>query len=269
MSTQFPEEVTRYSEAELAKLIIEKSMEKLKRLVDIDVVIVGAGLAGLTAAWFLALNKLQVLVVDRSLRIPGAGEGGTLIFPVALIEEGSAAEIARNAGITLYSGLKGIYVVDPVEAVLKIGSKAVEAGASIWLGVDVEDLITRGRGEELEIKGVLIGLTRGYKGLRVNPIYVMSKATVDATGYECRVIKTLLREHPEIKLRILGASSGNVWEAAREIVERTGMVLPGLYVTGLSVAELYNTSRTGPLIGALLVSGRKVAIQIMEEVKSK
>ena len=45
----------------------------------------------------------------------------------------------------------------------------------------------------------------------------------------------------------------------RKKSEKTGMVAKGLFVTSMSVVELYNTHRMGPIFGKTLVSGRKVA----------
>jgi len=263
----FPDNLLKYSEGDLAKLFIEKTMEKIRKFTKVDAVIVGAGPAGLTAAWFLALNKLNVLVLEKNLGIGGGIRGGAMLLPIALIEEGEAVEIARSAGIRLYSGLNGVYVADPTEAMIKIATKALEAGASIWPGVYVEDLVTSGRGDELRVRGVLVNWTPIIEAeWHVDPLFIEAKAVIDATGHEGSVIRLLVKRHPELKLKVPGMSSGNVWVAEREVVEKTGMVVPGLYVAGMSVAELYNLNRMGPILGGMLVSGRKVAMQIIDDL---
>ncbi len=264
----FPETLRKYSEGDLAKIIIEKSMDRLAKNMKVDIIIVGAGPSGLTAAWFLASNKYRVLVVERGLGVGGGIRGGSILLPVALIQEGEALEIIRSAGVNYYSGgADGIYVVDPIETMLKIAVKAIDAGASIWPGVFVEDLITRGRSEELRVTGVLVNWSPVIEsGWHVDPLYIEARAVVDATGHDGYLVKLLVKRHPELKLEVPGMSSGNVWEGEREVVERTGMVIPGLYVAGMSVAELYNVNRMGPILGGMLVSGRKVAIQISEDL---
>jgi len=270
LTTPFPEAITRYNEGDLAKLIVKKSMERLSEIVDVDVLIVGAGFAGLTAAWLLALNKFRVLIVDESLRLAGMGGSTPIVLPVALIEEGEAVEIAKDTGIRLYSGLSGIYVVDPSEALLKICVKALDAGANLWLGIKIEDVITRGRGDELRVTGALVNTALPLDDREgTNPLYIWARAVIDATDYECCVVRTLVKKHPEIKLEVPGASSGNVWVGEKEIIEKTGMVVPGLYVAGLSVAELYNANRVGPLIGGLIISGRKVAVQVASDLRAE
>ena len=92
---------------------------------------------------------------------------------------------------------------------------------------------------------------------------------MDATGYEAKLIKILSRRHPELKLDIIGVSSYNVVVGEEDIIEKAGMVVPGLYVVGGSAATLYNINRTGALIGCLLESSRKVALQIVEDLKKE
>jgi len=265
----FPNIVYSFSEGDLSKLILEKSMEKLLKIVKTDVVIVGAGPAGLTAAWFLALNNLKVVVLERNLGVGGGIRGGSMLLPVVLVEEGEATEILREAGVRLYSGLSGIYVADPTEAMLKLAVKAIDAGALIWPGIYVEDVITRGRGEDLRVRGVLVNWTPVIEaGWHVDPFYIESKAVVDATGHQGDVIRLLVKRHPELKLEVPGMSSGNIWVGEREVVEKTEMVVPGLYVAGMSVAELYNINRMGPILGGMLMSGRRVAMRIIEDLRS-
>ena len=43
------------------------------------------------------------------------------------------------------------------------------------------------------------------------------------------------------------------------VVEKTGEVYPGVYVTGMSVCAMYNIPRMGPIFGGMLKSGKKVA----------
>ncbi len=256
-------ETIRFSEAMLSRIIIEKAIEKLNKLVDVDVVVVGSGLSGLTSAWFLALNNLNVVVVDTELGFNrGIGYNNT-VLPVALIEEGEALEIAKSAGIRTYIGSNGIYVIDPLETYFRIALKALESGAYIWLGVEVTDIITRGRSDELRVHGVMVNQLKQLSG---EPLYIYSKAVVDATEYNARIVKLLVERHPELKLNIPGMSSCNIVVGDREIIEKTGMVVPGLYVVGGSAATLYNINRTGALISNLLISGRKVALQIAEDL---
>jgi len=52
------------------------------------------------------------------------------------------------------------------------------------------------------------------------------------------------------------------------VVEKTGMVVPGLYVTGVAVCTVYGLPRMGPIFGGMLMSGRKVAEIISRDLGS-
>jgi ribulose 1,5-bisphosphate synthetase/thiazole synthase len=61
-------------------------------------------------------------------------------------------------------------------------------------------------------------------------------------------------------------ASQNGWVGEEDVVSKTGRVVPGLYVAGMSVAEIYNTNRMGPIFGGMLVSGERVAEIIAEDL---
>lgn len=248
----------------LSEIIVEKTAEKLKKLVNVDVVIVGTSISGLTTAWFLALNNLKVVVFDKSFSLSNGVGYNNIILPIMLIKEGEALEIIRNAGIRTFPGSNNIYLIDPLEAYFKIALKAIESGAYIWINVEVVDLITHGRSDKLSIHGVMINRVGE---LFTEPLYIYSKVVVDATEYDARIIKLLIKRHPELKLEVPGVSSYNVATGTREIIEKTGMVVPGLYVVGGSVASLYNINKCGVLINNMVISGRKLALQIIEDLR--
>ncbi|ADI31880.1 sulfide-dependent adenosine diphosphate thiazole synthase [Staphylothermus hellenicus] len=256
----FPQNLYELSEGDLSKTLIDALYKKLSEIVKVDVAIVGAGPSGLTAAWKLGEKGYKVLVLERMLGVGGGMRGGSMLLPVGLIEDGEAAEIAREAGARINKIRNGLFVVDPSELAVRLASKAIENGAIIWPGVLVEDLITRGRGEDLVVKGVLINWTPIYEaGWHVDPFYIEANAVVDATGHDGSLLRVLAKRHPELKINIPGMSSQNVWIGEEMVVEKTSMVVKGLFVTGMSVAELYNTNRMGAIFGGMLVSGRKVA----------
>ncbi|MET1102355.1 MAG: FAD-dependent oxidoreductase, partial [Pyrodictiaceae archaeon] len=141
----------RYSEAELARILIREASRRLEDMVSSDVIIVGAGPAGLTAAWLLAEKGFKVVVLERGLGVGGGLRGGGMLLPAFIIEEGEAIELARRAGIRLREAGEGIYVVDPIEFSAKLTSKAIDAGALIWVGVFVEDLVVRIEGDKVSV----------------------------------------------------------------------------------------------------------------------
>jgi ribulose 1,5-bisphosphate synthetase/thiazole synthase len=73
------------SEAEIATAIVEEFNNLIKEYSRSDVIIVGGGPAGLTAAWKLALRGLKVLIVEQNNYLGGGmWMGGYLMNPVTL-----------------------------------------------------------------------------------------------------------------------------------------------------------------------------------------
>ena len=53
------------------------------------------------------------------------------------------------------------------------------------------------------------------------------------------------------------------------MVEKTGEVFPGLWVSGMGVCSVYGGPRMGPIFGGMLESGKKVAELLIQSLKSK
>lgn len=257
------------SEGGLAAIIIEKAMEKLKRAVTPDVAIAGAGPAGLTAAWLLARRGLRVTIIEHRLGAGGGMRGGSMLLPVALVEEGVASKLLEEAGVTLEAAGKGLYVFDPSEAAVKLAAAAISSGAILLPGLHVEDLIVRSTVNPPRVEGLVVNLAPVVEsGWHVDPLYIEARAVVDATGHEARLLR-ILEKRLQGKVRVPGMSSMDVWRAEKAVVEHAGEILPGLYVAGMSVAEAYNLPRMGPVFGGMLESAAKVAEMISSKLLNK
>lgn len=104
-------------------------------------------------------------------------------------------------------------------------------------------------------------------GIHVDPLGVKSRAVVDATGHDAEILTIVSRKLPELGLVVQGEKSMWASEAERLTVEKTGRVCPGLYAAGMAVAALHQTPRMGPIFGGMLLSGRRVAEVIVEDLK--
>lgn len=256
-------------EATITSAIVEESFELMRKIArGVDVVIVGAGPAGLTCAIYCARAGLSTLVIEKAVHPGGGIPGGAMLMP-RIVVESPADEILRELGVRLKRVRDGVFVVKPVEMMAKLLAAALDAGAEILCGFQVEDLIYRQ--SPLRICGVVVNLTAVLSlGLHVDPIGIPAKAVVDATGHEADVVRLAAERIPGFPLRELKwHCSMNAPEAERLVVERTGEVVPGLYVAGMSVATVYRLPRMGPIFGAMLLSGRKVAEMIVSNLSPR
>lgn len=252
-------------EPRITRAIVEDAARDWAELAESDVVIVGAGPAGLTAARYLAEKGFKVVVFERRLSFGGGiGGGGNLLHRIVVSSE--ALDILRDFNIKYRGVTDGLYTVDPAEFMAKLAAGAVDAGARIIHGVHVDDVIIRFN--PLRVAGVAVTWSAVIMaGLHVDPLFVYSKAVVDATGHDAEVLSVVARKVPDSGIAVQGESSAYSEESERLVVEKTGRVIPGLYAAGMSVAALYGLPRMGPIFSSMLLSGRRVAEVIERDLK--
>jgi len=256
----------RVEEDVIAKHIINSALKTLADLVNVDVVVVGAGPSGLTASRYLAARGLKTVVVERRLSFGGGIGGGGALLPCVIVQS-PADEVLREVGCRVEEVEEGLYAVSPAEMIAKLASSAIDAGARIVLGMTVNDLVYRVEGGSVRVVGVVVQWSAvEMSGLHVDPLAIKARAVIDATGHDAEVLNIASRKIPELNLKIPGEKS--MWASLSEelVVKHTGKVCEGLYVTGMAVAALHNLPRMGPIFGGMLLSGRRVAEIVIEDL---
>uniref|UniRef100_A0A7J3M0A4 Thiamine thiazole synthase n=1 Tax=Archaeoglobus fulgidus TaxID=2234 RepID=A0A7J3M0A4_ARCFL len=252
-------------EARITRAIVEEALKDWLDFAQCDVLIVGAGPSGLTAGKYLAENGFKTLIFERRLSFGGGIGGGAILFHKVALEN-DVKGILEDFGIRATE--KGdLLVCDTSELMAKLAVKCIDAGAKIIFGVTVDDVIFREN--PLRITGVCAQWSAvEMSGLHVDPIFVESKAVIDATGHDAEVVAVASRKVP-LEIAVPGERSAFAEKSEELVVEKTGKVIEGLYVTGMAVAAVHNLPRMGPIFGGMLKSGKKVAELVLSDLKPK
>ncbi len=248
-------------ETAISRVIIGEYSRRLSDYIESDVVIVGAGPAGLTAGYYLAKEGVKVTIVEKKLSIGGGIWGGAAGYNIVVFED---TEIIDEIGIACEK--KGdLYIADAIEFATGLGYKARRAGAMIFNLLQVEDIIVK----EERVQGVVVNNTSALMvGLHVDPFCISSKYLVDATGHPAEIVGFLKSKKPKQFPRALQEYFMNVEEAEAGVVEKTGEIFDGMFVAGMAVCDVFNLPRMGPIFGGMLKSGKKAAEMINERLKN-
>ena len=243
----------------ITKAIIERYTKKFIENLNQDVIIAGAGPAGLTTAYYLAKEGFKISVFERKLSVGGGMWGGGMMFNEIVVGE-DGKQILDEFGINSEKYDDGYYTADSVEAISTICSKAVKAGAKIFNCISVEDVMVEKEG----VCGVVINWSSvEIAGLHVDPLSVRSKFVVEATGHPLEVLQ-ILEKKVEGELftktgKIMGEKSMNAEIGERTVVENTKEIFNNVYVVGMAANAAFGANRMGPIFGGMLLSGKKLA----------
>jgi thiazole biosynthesis enzyme len=250
-------------EKSVTRAIVKGFADELFEYAESDVVVVGAGPAGLVAGRELAAAGRKVLLLERNNYLGGGFWIGGYLMNKVTVRAPAQGEFDR-IGVPYEEYEPGLFVTDGPHACSKLIASACEAGVKIINLTSVEDVIL---GDADRVSGVVINWTPVQALPRqitcVDPVAIEATVVIDATGHDASVAKTL---ESRGLLKVPGNGAMNVRRSEDVVVERTGEVYPGLYVAGMSVASAYGLPRMGPTFGGMLLSGRRAAELIAAKV---
>ncbi|MCP4113317.1 MAG: thiazole biosynthesis protein [Desulfobacteraceae bacterium] len=252
------------NEVIITKAIIDRYYTKLTENLETDVAIVGGGPSGLVAGYYLARAGKKAVLYERKLSLGGGVWGGGMMFNDIVVQE-AAVHILEEFGIRTQKYQDNYYTADSVETAAALTAKAVQAGLTVFNCTSVEDVMMR--------TDKVIGLVLNWSavemaGLHIDPLAVRSKYVIDTTGHDTEVVKVVQKKVPgELKTptgKIEGEKS--MWSDKAETLtlENTREVFPGLYVAGMAANATFGGPRMGPIFGGMLLSGEKVADDLIK-----
>ncbi len=251
-------------EIKISAAIIERYTRKLLDSLDSDVIIVGGGPAGLTAAYYLAKANKKVVLLERKLSMGGGMWGGGIMFNEIVVQL-AGKELLDVFGVRTTPYDSEYFCADSIEAVSTICSKAVKAGATIFNLISVEDVMLL----EDRVTGLVINWSAvEMSHLHVDPITMRTKYVVDATGHAAEIAKVILNKSGSDLMtangKIMGERPMHADAGERTIVENTKEFFPGVYCCGMCCNAVFGGPRMGPIFGGMLMSGKKVSEEIVK-----
>jgi len=250
----------------ISRAIVERFSQKLLESLDVEVAVVGAGPAGLLAAYRLASAGRKVCLLERKLSPGGGMWGGGMMFNEIVVQR-PAKPILDELDVRTRAFQGDYFTADAVEATSSLVWHAVHAGARLFNLVCVEDVCLR----HSRLSGLVVNWTAvEMASLHVDPLTIEARAVVDATGHDADVVR-----HLEGRVEGLRTPSGRregegpLWaeRAEQATLENTREVYPGLWVAGMCANATFGSFRMGPIFGGMLLSGERVAEQLLERLK--
>jgi len=255
-------------EVKITKAIIDRYFTKLNDCLETDAAIVGGGPSGLIAGYYLAKAGKKVVLFERKLSIGGGMWGGGMMFNEIVVQE-AALHILDEVGVRYRQYEEDYYTLDAIETVSCLTASAVQAGLRIMNCISIEDVIMR---DDMIIGLVLNWSPVEMSNLHIDPLSVRTGFVIDATGHATEVVKVVQKKVPGKLKTPSGMIEGekSMWTDRAETLtlENTREVFPGLYITGMAANATFGAPRMGPIFGGMLLSGEKVAKNLIARLSS-
>jgi len=249
-------------ESIVAREMTRRYMTDMITHADTDVVIVGAGSAGLSCAYELSKNpNVKVAIIEQSVS-PGGGAwlGGQLFS--AMVVRKPAHRFLDEIGVA-YDELEHYVVIKHAALFTStIMSKLLaRPNVKLFNAVAAEDLIIK----EDRVSGVvtnwaLVSMNHNTQSC-MDPNVMEAKVVVSSCGHDGPFGATGVKRLKSIGMidKVPGMKCLDMNTAEDAIVRHTREVVPGMIVTGMEVAEIDGSPRMGPTFGAMMISGQKAA----------
>eukprot|EP00245_Coleochaete_scutata_P006836 TRINITY_DN21627_c0_g1_i1.p1 TRINITY_DN21627_c0_g1~~TRINITY_DN21627_c0_g1_i1.p1 ORF type:complete len:367 (+),score=99.55 TRINITY_DN21627_c0_g1_i1:168-1268(+) len=250
------------SEATVSREMTRRYMTDMIVHADTDVVIVGAGSAGLSCAYELSKNPdIKVAIVEQSVSPGGGAWLGGQLFSAMVVRKPAHLFLDE---LNIEYDEADTYVVIKHAALFTstIMSKLLaRPNVKLFNAVAAEDLIVKnGRVSGVVTNWSLVAQNHDTQSC-MDPNVMESKVVVSSCGHDGPMGATGVKRLKSIGMvdNIPGMRALDMNSAEDAVVRFTREVVPGMIVTGMEVAEIEGSSRMGPTFGAMMISGQKAA----------
>ncbi|XP_014492781.1 thiamine thiazole synthase, chloroplastic [Vigna radiata var. radiata] len=237
---------------------------------DTDVVIIGAGSAGLSCAYELSKNpSVNVAIIEQSVS-PGGGAwlGGQLFS--AMIVRKPAHLFLDELGLEYDEQENYVVIKHAALFTSTIMSKLLaRPNVKLFNAVAAEDLIVKnGRVGGVVTNWALVSMNHDTQSC-MDPNVMEAKVVVSSCGHDGPFGATGVKRLKSIGLidNVPGMKALDMNMAEDAIVRLTREIVPGMIVTGMEVAEIDGAPRMGPTFGAMMISGQKAAHLALRSLK--
>lgn len=253
------------SEAQITRAIVGEFSEDFLEHVQTEAIIIGAGPSGLMAGRELANKGVKTVIIESNNYLGGGfWIGGYFMNTITL--RAPAQKILQELEVPFREAEKGLFTTKGPHATAKLIASACEAGVKVLNLTRFEDIVLK---REKACGAVINWSTVAALPRQItcaDPVSLEAKVVIDATGHDAVVCRAM---EDRGLLSVAGYGPMDADSSEDLIVEKTGQVYPGLFVTGMAVSAVYGIPRMGPTFGGMLESGRRVAQQVLTERRKK
>lgn len=220
---------------------------------EYDVVVFGAGYTGLTAAIRLLKNGKKVLLVEQEPGISpksyygGIGDEGLVYLSsnwIPFLEASGLNPVKRDE--------KGLWMYG-MAVIAGLVSRFYELGGILVLDSMIEPFFVFDDEKGFRPSGAEI---KEFGGDLSDTRFVVEADVFIDTTVQANLANTVI---DRLKLEVPVNGCGPIVPGNREVVDRTGWLIPGVLLAGLSVSMIVGSPRPFPDIGPLLGSGARAA----------
>ncbi|KAJ4840766.1 4-amino-5-hydroxymethyl-2-methylpyrimidine phosphate synthase [Turnera subulata] len=249
-------------ESIVSREMTRRYMTDMVTYADTDVVIVGAGSAGLSCAYELSKNpSINIAIIEQSVS-PGGGAwlGGQLFS--AMVVRKPAHRFLDELQIEYDEADDYVVIKHAALFTSTIMSKLLaRPNVKLFNAVAAEDLIVKGgRVSGVVTNWALVSMNHDTQSC-MDPNVMEAKVVVSSCGHDGPFGATGVKRLKSIGLidSVPGMKALDMNAAEDAIVRLTREIVPGMIVTGMEVAEIDGAPRMGPTFGAMMISGQKAA----------